>query len=166
MTSRHSDRSPILESLPISTVNWYFFQIFDRETQERHSYERRAVPLLRECEELLRKCKMGSSGFPSTISKHGPAVRYILGNRNCSRLLVRRHRERQKTLPCRSWGLNGWHPKTIRNREVFLGLMRITVWQTDTFSWLALLAQKWNNGIRNRSMALTLSTAKMHLLTR
>ncbi|EYC23164.1 hypothetical protein Y032_0016g3152 [Ancylostoma ceylanicum] len=40
-------------------------QIFDKETQERHSYERRAVPLLRECEELLKKCKLGSSGFAS-----------------------------------------------------------------------------------------------------
>ncbi|EYC23162.1 hypothetical protein Y032_0016g3152 [Ancylostoma ceylanicum] len=43
-------------------------QIFDKETQERHSYERRAVPLLRECEELLKKCKLGSSGFASTNS--------------------------------------------------------------------------------------------------
>ncbi|RCN25525.1 hypothetical protein ANCCAN_28762 [Ancylostoma caninum] len=33
-------------------------QIFDKETQERHSYERRAVPLLRECEELLKKCRL------------------------------------------------------------------------------------------------------------
>ncbi|VDM74352.1 unnamed protein product [Strongylus vulgaris] len=33
-------------------------QIFDRETQERYTYESRAKPLLQECEELLRKCKM------------------------------------------------------------------------------------------------------------
>ncbi|VDN26817.1 unnamed protein product [Cylicostephanus goldi] len=32
-------------------------QIFDRETQERYSYERRAVPLLQECEELLKSYK-------------------------------------------------------------------------------------------------------------
>ncbi|KAK6766819.1 hypothetical protein RB195_026225 [Necator americanus] len=39
-------------------------QIFDRETQERYSYERRARPLLQECEDLLRKCKMETATIP------------------------------------------------------------------------------------------------------